>query len=915
MPMGRRGTLHTLPLRATIAAFLSAVLALCAAAQPAFAQTWPPDSGRSAKNFDGWRVMPIRSQTEWNAGMTGGEGEQHPQGFTRSVSNPDILYVSHDCAQVWRSDNNGLTWRKLACNGMWVANGQSIECDPVNPDIVITVEDASSNYLAESYEGVYRSTDGGQNWTLVLRTPSVVQRMFQHCIAYDPATIGPTNASRWYVAIPSNGLYRSEDGGATWTLALSLASVATVYGIWTHPTDGQTLYMASSSGLQVSTDRGASFTTLGDLPPGTVSYFALKPGDPATMYAVMRGSGIRGLYRSTDGGQTFSLLKSFDAARVFIHPTTPNKIYLTGLNTNSLVSSNGGSSWTTVQVTPAPGLGREWKTKLLSEFCAVSPDPRDANVAVAYANACLWRTADGGLHWTDSSTLYTGWAWGWWADGVGFDVADPNRFALFCCDVSMGVTANGGDWFTRYRVPWDWYTQGLISWPGMYAGDIYPVPGSNIIVGSVGMYFDTKLVRSTDGGLNWTIVDNDSENHLFVAFHPIDPNYVFSGRKRSTDAGVTWQPIQYLVDYNASILGMSRSNPDTLYALSRPRDDILRSDDRGDTWRVYATVNWTFSPLDSKPTFAVDPANPNRIYTVDRTGDLASFDGTTWRSLGVLPLAGGSHVHNFVRMVAVDPRRPEIIYASMEASGLSQIYRTLDSGTTWEDITLNLPRVGGNGIVVHPLTGDLMSGSAYGTWFFPPPYASASSLYDKQVWDLHVMAWEVVAPHGPLGLMATDATDGFRESRLSALSHFNIYFSRAVNPATLLPGAVTIVGQSHGDQSSLVSGLTLDATGCVLTVTLSQPLPDADRYTITVTGALKDTHGQSVTGDAALTASVLRGDVDGSGRVTAADLLALRAVAGQVVTSANLRLDVDNSGSITGGDLLDISHRIGHALP
>ncbi|MBN2584848.1 MAG: hypothetical protein JXL80_17420, partial [Planctomycetes bacterium] len=566
---------------------------------------------------DGWRVMPIRSQAEWDAGMIGGEGEQHPQGFARSVSHPDIIYLSHDCGQVWRSNDNGLTWNKLLCKGMWVINGQSIEVDPVDPDTVITVSDSASNYLADDYEGVYRSTDGGENWTLVLQTPGVVQRMFQHCIAWDPTTVGPERASRWYVAVPANGLYRSEDGGATWTLAVSLTGVANVYGIWTHGSDGQTLYMASSRGLEISTNRGASWTTLGNLPSGTISSIAINPQNEQMIYAVVRGSG---LYRSTNGGATFSLLRSFDAVRVFLNPSFPNKVFLVGLNTNSMVSSNSGSTWTTVSVTPATGLGRDWKTSLLSEFCAVLPDPRDANVAVAFANACLWRTSDGGLHWVDSSTLYTGHAWGWWADGIGFDVADPNRFVLFCCDISMDFTTTGGNWFTRYRVPWEWYAQGLISWPGMYAGDIQPIAGSQVIVGSVGMYFDTKLVRSTNGGATWTIVDNDSENHLFVAFHPNDPNLVFSGYKRSTDAGATWQTISYLQDRSASIFGMCRSNPDTIYALSRPRDDILRSDDRGVTWRVYATTSWSYTGLDSKPTFAVDPADPDRVYTLDSSG-------------------------------------------------------------------------------------------------------------------------------------------------------------------------------------------------------------------------------------------------------------------------------------------------------
>jgi len=860
----------------------------------------------------GWRVMPIRSQAEWDAGMVGGEGEQHPTGIARCVSRPDRLYLAHDCGQAWRSDDNGLTWAKLLCKGMWVANSQGIEADPVDANTVVAVVDAASNYLAEDYEGVYRSTDGGENWSLVLRTQGIVQRFYQHCIVWDPASIGPERASRWYVAIPTNGLYRSEDGGVTWTLAVSLASVENVYGIWAHGSDGQTLYMASSRGLEKSTDRGASWTALGNLPSGTVTSVAIHPQNAETIYAVVRGTG---LYRSTNGGATFSLVRSFDAVRVFLSPSNPSRIFLIGLNTNSLVSSNGGASWTTVSVTPAPGLGREWKTKLLGEFCAVSPDPRDANAAVAYSNACLWRTSDGGLHWADSSTLYTGHAWGWWADGVGFDVADPNRFVLFCCDISMDATTTGGDWFTRYRVPWEWYQQGLISWPGMYAGDIQPIPGSQVIVGSGGMYFDTKLVRSANGGATWTIVDNDSENHLFVAFHPQEPNLVFSGYKRSTDAGVTWQSIPYLESRNASIFGMSRSNPDTIYALTRPRDDILRSDDRGETWRVYATTSWTFNRLDSKPTFAVDPGNPDRVYTVDRYGDLAVFDGTTWRSLGVLALAGGDFVHNFVRMVAVDPRHPEILYVEMQAAGLPSVFRSVNGGETWEDITLNLPRVGNGGIVVHPLTGDLMHGSCFGTWVYPPPYASPNALYWRLGAGFAVTGWQVLANHEQAGILATEVSDGWTEPRAAGLRTLRIAFTRAADPATIVPGIVTITGAVGGDKTSMIESLSLDESQQVLTVTMSVPLPDGDTYTVAVTPQLKDAFGMSIEGDADVTLKVLAGDVDGSGSVTAADMLAVRAAAGSDVESATARLDVDGSGAVTAADMAAIRPFLGHAMP
>jgi hypothetical protein len=157
--------------------------------------------------------------------------------------------------------------------------------------------------------------------------------------------------------------------------------------------------------------------------------------------------------------------------------------------------------------------------------------------------------------------------------------------------------------------------------------------------------------------------------------------------------------------------------PDTInqLVLSEPNINMRR-------WRLYSEPGWQFKKLDRIPTFAVDPVNPDRIYTIDENGDLAIFDGEEWHSTGVLALAGGIEVGNFVRSIAIDPNHPEIIYAGMFASGIPWIWRSVDGGDSWEDISNNLPRIGQRTMAVNPHTGELFTGSTVGTWVFPPPY-------------------------------------------------------------------------------------------------------------------------------------------------------------------------------------------------
>jgi len=696
----------------------------------------------SRSTFDGWRVLPIRSEEEFNLGMIGGEATQHMHGIARSASNPDIIYTAHDVGQIWKSTDAGETWKNPLGKNLSLICGQSIEVDPVNPNIVFVIVAHVWNWLAEDYEGLYRSKDGGDTWEFVLPTETnFINSGYKHNIAYDPASTTPSGASRCYVAFPENGLYRSEASGDNWILVSSLAGHAILHAIKTHPTDGQAVYLASSQGLFISNSRGENLQPLGNLPAGEVSSVEINPQDPNVIYATVKG---QGLYRSQDAGGIFSLLRSFDASRVFINPGYPDVIYLVGTSSNAVISHDGGDTWIeNMETVPAPGLGRPgsgWLGKIVGALTGIVPNPNDPNEGVAFSRATFWKTTDGGHTFVDSSTLFTGFAWSSWNDGIAFDPFNPDRFATFNCDVGPVITNNASDYFYKRqdgREAWRWYTEGLIPFLGTHAGDFQPVPDSQIMVASIGLYRRTQLMRSTDAGRNWELVTQGSENidkHLFIGFNTNDPNIVYAGDKISYDAGQTFSHVDFgsFNTYDPYIIGMCLSNPDTIYALDQDLYRIFRSDDRGVTWRLYAQPGWRFRRLDSQPTFAVDPVDCNKVYTL-KNYDLAVFNGKVWRDTGVLALAGGSELKNFIRSVTVDPNNSSIIYAGMYAAGISNLWRSQDNGYTWEDISYNLPRCGVAAMAVNPHTGELLVGSPFGTWVFPSPDTKNNPLYDKAV--------------------------------------------------------------------------------------------------------------------------------------------------------------------------------------
>ena len=123
-----------------------------------------------------------------------------------------------------------------------------------------------------------------------------------------------------------------------------------------------------------------------------------------------------------------------------------------------------------------------------------------------------------------------------------------------------------------------------------------------------------------------------------------------------------------------------------------------------------------------------------------------------------------------------------------------------------------------------------------------------------------------------------------------------------------------MTGQHGGEMSSRVTDLRLSSDGKKIVVSFADGLPDADRYTISLTDVLRTGEGQIIGGERALTIVILAGDVDGSGEVTAADVAAVRQAVGQEADESNAGLDVDGSGVITGADMRAVRSRMGRGV-
>ena len=258
------------------------------------------------------------------------------------------------------------------------------------------------------------------------------------------------------------------------------------------------------------------------------------------------------------------------------------------------------------------------------------------------------------------------------------------------------------------------------------------------------------------------------------------------------------------------------------------------------------------------------------------------------------PYVAGRWYH--VRMVVNLPARTYSVFVTPE--GQAEFALATDFGFRSDQATVTTLT---HWSIVHTGTGGTITVKDFGLPLELPP--------------LGITGWNIIADHGAAGTIVSPFLDNMVESRLGGLTTLRLSFNQAVSPASLVAGAVTINGAAGGDLSSLIQTLSANPDNNTVTIGLSSPLPNADAYTITITTAVTTIDNRPLPTAVSRTIRVLAGDVDGSGQVTAADVLAIRAAAGTPVTTANAHFDLTGTGTITGTDVRAARRLLGRSLP
>jgi photosystem II stability/assembly factor-like uncharacterized protein len=588
----------------------------------------------------------------------------HPQ-------DPNVMWVGSASGGIWKTTNGGADWQPLD-DFMASLSVGCMALHPDDPDLLYagtgegffeTVE-GSTNTAAVRGAGIFKSMDGGATWTQLPSTANP-DFYFVNRIAFSPAD------SDIMLAATGTGIWRSADGGATWTRRATFNALDVKF----HPTDGMKAVAGghhTEDGPYYSTDGGLTWA-LATGAGGHRQELSYALSNPNTVFAAVSDNDRIKIWRSTDGGQSYALMTSGNGIQTYasynntlwVDPTNPNFLILGGVWVYN--STNAGVSFS-------------------QRFTSVHPDFHVITASPGFnggTNRIVFFGHDGGISRT--------------TDVYGNTAVDLNNnlgITQFygaainptTGDVAGGTQDNGSLSFDGDPQDWLHYFGG----DGGYAAADPTDP--NYFYGEV-QY--ANIHRSTNGGQTanyiWNgITDAGSSNTNFIPYFMLDPNnpnrmlvacrrlWRSNNVKASTPA---WAAIK------STIEGAGPDNPD---------------DPGGGGAHFAGNSPFNISTID------IAPGNSDIVWVGYNNGEVWKTDnGTaTQPSWTRVDQNGVGLPNRWISRIEIDPNDHDTIYVSIMGWEPDNLWKSDDAGGTWSDITgasnASLPEAPILCVTVHP---------------------------------------------------------------------------------------------------------------------------------------------------------------------------------------------------------------------
>ena len=480
--------------------------------------------------------------------------------------------------------------------------------------------------------------------------------------------IDPQDTSTWYVAVGSGGVWKTSNAGTTWTPIFEDQSVYSIGCLTLDPTNRNTLWVGTGEnvsgrhvgfgdGVYRSRDAGSTWEKLGLENSQHISRIIVDPRDSDRVLVAAQGplwssGGDRGLYLTTDSGRTWTkILGGGEWAGVtdlVMDPHDPDTLYAATWQRQRTVAAlmdggpesglhkttDGGKTWRALTT----GLPKEVMGKIGLAISPQQPDVIYAAIELKRRTGGVWRSDDRGESWTKQSDAVSG------ATGPHYYqelIASPHLFdRIYLMDVRIQISNDGGKTFTR---------------------------------------LPEKLKHS--------------DNHA-LAFLADDPDYLLAGTDgglyESRDSAATWRYIANLPVTQFYKVALDDRTPFyTIYGGTQD-NSTQGGPSRTDTTSGIRNRDWFITVFADGHQPAVEPGNPDMVYSEWQQGNLVRTDRTTGEIVYIQPQpepGDPAERFNWDAPILISPHSPTRLYYASQ-----RVWRSNDRGDSWRPVSTDLTR-------------------------------------------------------------------------------------------------------------------------------------------------------------------------------------------------------------------------------
>lgn len=561
--------------------------------------------------------------------------------------------------------------------------------------------------------------------------------------------VHPTNPNTVFIGAAAGGVWRTDNGGGSWTPLMDDANAISLGSLSFDPTDPDIIYAGTGeqvtggnsylgSGLLRSTDAGATWKVVGLTSVGSFSRIYAHPKNTEYLMAACMNTNA-GVYKSLDRGETWTKMYSGPVYDMTINPSNENEWFIAVPTEGILYTQDGGQSWSKRMNGIGGSVGRT----------SVQQSPTDPNRLYALVEldglAAIFYTTDRGASWTNgyrdpqgcffSGSCSSASSQGFYDNYVAVSPYDP--LVAFAAGIDIWRTTNGG-------VSWENTTWGYSDGNGsnlphvdQHSLAFHTSDPQTVYAGN-----DGGMMKSTNLGATWELINNQLAISQFYSFDvdPTDRDRAFGGTQDNGTLGrlrgIEWDAI---AGGDGMVTVVNYNNPDIIYGnypngqiwrldlstgygqivtngidnseaalwaapltmatndsyqLLHGRTRVWRTLEEGDYW--YETSPYFKNSISS---IEMSAADPEEIWAASSNGEImvSEDDGNEWRSLERTELS-----NRFVSDIECSRTNRKTAWISYGSYGGPNVWKTTDLGVTWTSLWNGMPNIPVNAIKAHP---------------------------------------------------------------------------------------------------------------------------------------------------------------------------------------------------------------------